>query len=105
MLYSLSDGGEHSQKSICREWLIPKTTINSIVRKMLGDGTVEVTSLSGREKMLKLTDGGMEKAAGTLAGLHAAEKYAMQKTLEKFDASFIDALETFSQHLEEFGEK
>ena len=45
VLCTLADGGVHSQKSICEEWLIPKTTINTVVHKMLGEGLVKVRHL------------------------------------------------------------
>lgn len=30
ILYALDDGQPHSQKEICEEWHVPKTTINTI---------------------------------------------------------------------------
>lgn len=33
LLYALDDGRPHTQKEICEEWLIPKTTLNTIVRE------------------------------------------------------------------------
>ncbi len=32
LLYALDDGLPHSQKQICEEWAIPKTTINTVVK-------------------------------------------------------------------------
>ena len=34
LLYALDDGRPHTQKEICEEWLIPKTTLNTIVREL-----------------------------------------------------------------------
>ena len=31
LLYALSDGGHYTQKQICEEWLIPKTTIITLI--------------------------------------------------------------------------
>ena len=32
LLYALDDGLPHSQTEICRDWMIPKTTVNTITR-------------------------------------------------------------------------
>ena len=40
LLYALDDGRPHTQKEICEHWLIPKTTINTIVRECIGDGYI-----------------------------------------------------------------
>lgn len=104
VLYSLSDGCEHSQKSICDEWLIPKTTINSVIHKMLKEGYVQITSLAGREKMLALTQDGKDYAKKILIPLRKAESYALDKTLEAFGPSFIDAMEAFTKYLEQYNE-
>lgn len=105
VLCTLADGGVHSQKSICEEWLIPKTTINTVVHKMLGEGLVRVTNHSGKEKMLALTDEGKTYADRTLAGMRAAELSAMQKTLERFSPQFIDAMEAFAQYFIDYKEE
>ena len=34
LLYALSDGGHYTQKQICEEWLIPKTTINTLIKEL-----------------------------------------------------------------------
>lgn len=105
LLYSLLDGGEHSQKSICEEWLIPKTTVNTLVRKLMGEGLVKVTSLSGREKLLMLTDEGRAHAEKVLAPMRRAELQAMAKTVESFSPQFVDALEKFADYFIGYGDK
>ena len=105
MLYALMDGKAHSQKSICAEWLIPKTTVNTIKRRLLDEGYIEVTAVDKREKMIALTESGMQYATKTLAAMKDAEYYAMTRTLQRFDPTFIDALEVFSYYMSEYGEK
>lgn len=59
ILYALNDDRPHSQKEISEEWMIPRTTINSIVKTMLSDGYI--TFESGhhkKEKMITLTQKG-----------------------------------------------
>ena len=38
LLYALDDGQPHSQKRICEEWLIPRTTINTVVKECVAKG-------------------------------------------------------------------
>ena len=33
LLYALDDGEPHSQKQLCEQWLIPRTTMNTIVKE------------------------------------------------------------------------
>ena len=40
LFYALSDGQPHSQKEICDEWLVPRSTINTIVRECVEKGYV-----------------------------------------------------------------
>ena len=47
LLYELADGAEHTQKQICTALLIPKTTLNTVVRECVADGYM---TLSGGRK-------------------------------------------------------
>ena len=40
LLFALDDGKPHSQTQIAREWLIPKTTVNTIIREWRREGLV-----------------------------------------------------------------
>lgn len=48
LLYALDDGAAHSQKEICEEWFIPKTTLNTIVRECVEKGYVTLDADWGR---------------------------------------------------------
>lgn len=98
VLYALYDHGELSQKSLCNDWLIPKTTINTIIHKLMDEGFVEISARAGKEKMLTLTDAGREYSRKVLKNIWDAEEYAMNRTLEKFDKSFIDAMELYAEY-------
>lgn len=41
-LYALSDGKPHTQKEICDLWLIPKTTLNTVVRGLSPSGVYPI---------------------------------------------------------------
>ncbi len=100
LLYALGDGKPHSQKEISRDWLIPITTVNTIVRDYRERGLVELHEQPGsREKSLCLTAEGKALAAERLRGLHEAEDAAVQATVQRFSPAFVDALACFAEAL------
>lgn len=99
-LYALADGNPHSQKEICEEWIIPRTTINSIVKTMLKDGYIAFgKEQHAKEKALVLTDRGRKYADRFLTDIFSAEEKAILETLEQYSPEFISALEDFSERL------
>ena len=105
-LYALADGKPHSQKEISDEWIIPRTTINSIVKTMLARGFIQFCSKHHtKEKAIVLTENGKEYADKYLTDIYLAEEKAISRTLQKFKPEFVSALEAFSDCLhEEFQE-
>ena len=100
LLYILQDGRPHSQKQICAEWLIPKTTINTVVRELEDGGYLVLRAEAHtREKFLHLTAEGRAYADAILADLLAAEDRAIAQTLSKYSPAFIDALDAFADRL------
>ena len=91
LLYALDDGCAHSQVEICRDWLIPKTTVNTNVKELVAAGYATLEG-SGREKVIALTSKGRDYAEKLLGKLYDAEYAAMAQTLERFSAAFVDAL-------------
>lgn len=100
ILYALDDDGEHSQTQICEEWLIPKTTVNTIVKELVAKGYMRLCAgADAREKMLSLTDSGHAYARNVLREVYEAERQALKATLEQYSPEFIDALDCFSRQL------
>ena len=68
LLYALDDGQPHSQKQICEEWLIPKTTVSTVVKACQAAGylTLEAMPGQGRQRRLCLTPAGRAYAGRTL---------------------------------------
>ena len=97
LLYALDDGLPHSQKQICEDWLIPKTTINTVVKgcKEAGFITMQPMPDHPREQQLCLTEAGRAHAKETLEELYAAENTAMRETAARFGTSFVDAVECY----------
>lgn len=101
LLYALSDGKPHSQKQICEEWLIPRTTINTVVKEGIRSGYVVLISTSSKEKLVALTEKGGVYTEELLENLYRAEYVAMRQTLEKYSDDFVSAIEYFTAVLGE----
>ena len=72
---------------------------NNILKK--GE-SIEFTKTDGREKLMKLTPKGTEYAERALTVIHSAENYAIKRTLERYSAAFVDAMEAFTAFFMEF---
>ncbi len=100
LLYAMDDGEPHSQKQICEDWLVPKTTINTNIRELKEAGYIRLFPGEGtREKRIGLTEAGMTFAEQILQSVYEAEETAMQKTLETYSPEFVDALDYFADCL------
>ncbi len=99
-LYALNDGRLHSQREISDNWLIPRTTINTIVKHMVEAGYVVLEAEEHRkEKRILLTEKGREYADRLLGKLYQAEEAAITRTLERFSPEFVEAMEVFGKEL------
>lgn len=99
VLYALGDGRAHTQTQICREWLIPKTTVNTIVKKLQKEGIV-TADRSEKNKILTLTPYGEQYVKSALGMLYSAETAAMEHILNKYGDVFISAQEEYAEVLE-----
>ena len=99
LLYALDDGQPHSQAEICRDWMIPKTTVNTNVKELVAAGYATLEHGEGREKVIALTEQGRAYAGELLGPVYAAERAAMEQTLARYAPAFSDAVAYFSQAL------
>lgn len=101
VMYALDDGKPHSQREISREWLVPKTSVNTIIKRWEKEGYLTMTPIPGkrREMQILLTDSGREYAKSFLGFLYRAEDKALQKTIGKYSDEFIGVLEYFGTEL------
>lgn len=105
LLYALDDGKPHSQKEICEHWLIPKTTLNTIVKECVNAGYIVLDGIKHtKEKEIRLTDKGQEYAKTILNQVYELERRAMEKTLYSYSPEFVQALEQFTAYLKEEAE-
>ena len=95
LLYALGDGKPHTQREISRDWLIPKTTVNTLTKDLVTKG---YASLCGerKEKRVELTGRGLAFAEEALGKLYLAERDAMERTLAAYSSAFVDALEQYT---------
>ena len=75
LLYALDDGRPHSQKQIYEDWLIPKTTVNTVVKELRDAGYVTLLAEeASREKMILLTETGKAYTREILQRVYDAER-------------------------------
>lgn len=98
LFYVLGDGLPHSQKEICEEWLLPKTTLNTIVRECVEAGYLTLSAADGsREKTLCLTPSGNAYAARILGEIYRLEDRAAARC--GLTPAAAAALFTFAQNM------
>ena len=97
LLYALDDGLPHSQKQICEEWAIPKTTINTVVKACQTAGYITLAPMPDqpRQRQLCLTPAGLAYARQTLEELYIMENQAMAAAAARFDPDFVAAMEFY----------
>lgn len=103
LLYALDDGKPHTQKSLSEEWLIPPTTLNTIVKECVRDELIILEQIPGKRRDLniRLTEKGKKFSDEIMKEVNEAEDRALSKTIESFDADFINALECYANNLSE----
>ncbi len=76
ILYALNDGERHSQKQICEDWSIPRSTANTIIKDLESKQYVALSQIKGerRELLVSLTACGKEYAESILSDLYRREK-------------------------------
>jgi len=100
LLYALDDEKYHSQIEISRDWLIPKTTLNTIIKECVENGYILLTSQKGvKEKCICLTPKGKQYADSILSLIYDLETKAYLKTLNDDTCEFSNAMILFANHL------
>lgn len=102
LFYILDDGRAHSQHQIAKDWMIPRSTLNAIVKKAQEAGFVELRPVpkTRRELEVFLTPKGQEAADQLLTPYKELEDQALQETIEKYSDHFIEVFDFFSKNLE-----
>lgn len=102
VMYALGDGKEHTQRTLCKEWLFARSTLNTIIKECEEAGYVELRHIEGerRELSIKLTKKGAEFSQKLLAPVYEAEKQLYDSYFGGRGDSFIDGLEKFRDEME-----
>lgn len=81
ILYALNDGNEHTQREICVDWALPKSTVNTVMTELKRNGYVEFEPIKGkrREMTVILTQTGKEYAHSLLAAIYEKEAEVFKK--------------------------
>ena len=101
VLYALNDGEVHTQKEICDTWILPRTTVNTVVKELKEQGYVILTPIKGkkREMNVVLTDAGKVYANEKLKRLYEIEDRVFQQLTET-DRQVIEHLKMLVSGLE-----
>ena len=80
ILYALNDKKAHSQKEICSTWVLPTSTVNTIIKELEQCGYVELVKIKGekRELCVRLTPYGQLYADKVLEKTYAMEKMTFE---------------------------
>lgn len=101
LMYALNDNQMHTQKQVCEQFSIPKTTINTIVKELVEKGLIVFENGENlKEKNLTLTKKGKIYAEEITGELKEIERIAIEKTLEKYSINFIEAFEYLVESME-----
>lgn len=75
ILYALNDGEEHTQREICIDWALPKSTVSTVMSELKQKGYVELVPIKGkrREMMVVLTESGKTYANVLLKDIYEKE--------------------------------
>ena len=107
LMYAMDDEKPHTQKQIHEQWMIPKTTLNTITKQWQKEGYIMMRPIPGKRRELEmhLTEKGKEYIQKRLDILYRAEEKAMEMTLKKYSDRFIEVVAYFGTCLKEVYEE
>ena len=105
ILYALNDGGRHSQKQLCDEWAIPRSTANTIIKDLESKNYIALSQIKGkrRELLVSLTESGKAYADGILSDLYKREKEIYSEI--KAPEALLDALQNLAAKMQKIAAK
>jgi DNA-binding MarR family transcriptional regulator len=95
LLYALSDGKRHTQRQICDDWQVPRTTIHSVTQKFVKLGYIELVPNGHKEKELLLTEDGTAYMTVIFSDVFKAESNAFKCTLKPCADFVTDTVSQF----------
>ncbi len=103
VLYTMEDAECRTQKDICEKWMLPKTTVSTILADFRKKGYVVFTSESNdkREKTITLTKEGEVFSASVLTKLHDLEERALEKMGSTLSLEMINGNVVYGDYFEQ----
>ncbi len=101
-LYALGQSRKCTQKQIADEWLIPKQTVNTIIKELERLGYIRFEPLPGsKQKVVCLTESGRAYADSCLHELYEVEARALRSLGQPLTDIFIECNLAFVERLDE----
>lgn len=101
-LYALGQSRKCTQKQIADEWLIPKQTVNTVIKELERLGYISFEPLPGsKQKVVCLTESGRAYADSCLHELYAMEARALRSLGQPLTDIFIECNLAFVERLDE----
>lgn len=101
-LYALGQSRKCTQKQIADEWLIPKQTVNTIIKELERLGYIRFEPLPGsKQKVVCLTEAGRAYADGCLHELYEIEANALRSLGQPLTDIFVQCNLAFVERLDE----
>lgn len=94
ILYALNDGNMHTQIEICKNWDLPKSTVNTIIKDLKAKDLIILKPIKGkkREMYILLTNKGEVYAEKLLSKLYDIEK----RIFDKLNQEQLNCLDTIN---------
>jgi len=108
VLYSLWEDRENcTQKEICRQWVLPKQTVNTILKDLQKKGMIDfkVMEKDHRNKSIHLTKEGEGLTEEIIPALQELEASVMEKLGEARSSSLIENTALFAEYFRKGKEK
>lgn len=105
ILYALNDGERHSQKQICEDWAIPRSTANTIIKDLESKNYIALSQIKGerRELLVSLTQSGKQYADDVLSDLYRREKEIYREIEDP--ATLVSTLQNLAAKLRKIAAK
>ena len=92
-----------SQRQICLEWGLPKSTLNTTLKRFEAKGYLCLSKKenNNKELIVELTDKGRDSVKDLIESLIMHEREVMQKMLNEYGEIFVDMQSVFAGLLNE----
>ncbi|MDR1248049.1 MAG: MarR family transcriptional regulator [Treponema sp.] len=101
ILYVLHNNPEGcTQKSICQRVFMPKQTVNSVIKELEAKGSIVCAVMEGdrRNKIVRLTDGGIKYASEIIMPIYEHEFHAMEQLAPEQREALLNSTERYAEY-------